>query len=250
MAWVESVSPNFSARHEERDQRDVTAVLELLEGTRERLGGVFTTLPPECAVVLHPSPLQLNLAQPYLPIVWLLTAPAGRRYLAGWCSARELHMLAPRALEKRASAVPGSREMAMLAPASLYAQLVVAENNRGLPPPFRARSFETYVRWAWLIAGAAQFFSGQIRYVRPAIARRLREGRRPSFPPSVRDAALLGGSVFDMLAEESGSGAAIALACTPPQGTPREALREAFSGRSLVHTEGLWRAHLARLAEP
>ena len=41
-------------------------------------------------------------------------------------------------------------------------------------------------------------------HLRPAIARRLRERASPSFPPTARDAALLGGTVFDLLSRESG----------------------------------------------
>ncbi|MGI8802587.1 MAG: hypothetical protein ACR2KV_10505 [Solirubrobacteraceae bacterium] len=249
MAWVETSSPNFTARHEHADVDDAVAVLELVEGTRERLGGMFTRVPDDVAVILHRSQVELCLAQPYLPIVRLATAPAGRRYLAGWCSPSEVHVLAPRLLERRASAVPGSREMAMLGPATLYTQLVLAANNRTLPPPFRPGGLRRYVRWAWLAAGAAQFFSGQTAFARPAIARRLREGREPAFPPGVRDAALLGGSVFDLLAREHGTGAAVRLAYAPLHGHPREALVGAFDGRAMIHTEGAWRAHLARLAE-
>ena len=39
------------------------------------------------------------------------------------------------------------------------------------------------------------------------------------------------------------------LACSLPRGGPREALVAAFHGRAIVHTEGTWRAHLARMAE-
>ncbi|MGI8558608.1 MAG: hypothetical protein ACR2ND_09905 [Solirubrobacteraceae bacterium] len=250
MPWVESSSPNFTARHELSDQDDAVSVLELLEGTREQLGSTFARLPPAAAIILHGSPLQLALAQPYLPLIRLLTDPAGRRYLAGWCASGEMHVLAPRLLEARASQVSGSREMVMLSPASLYAQLVVAANNHALPPPFKPASFSRYVRWAWLPAGAAQFFSGQTAFARAAIARRLHEGREPSFPPGVRDAALLGGSVFDLLAQERGEAAAAKLACTPPRGSgAREVLRAAF-GRDGAHTAGAWRAHLARMAAP
>jgi len=250
MSWVETTSPSFSARHDDRDEADAVSVLELLEGTRERLADAFAALPGEVAVVLHSSVAQVAFAQPPLPIVWLLTAPAGRRYLAGWISARELHVLAPRVLAERASSVRGSREMLMLTPASLYAQLVVATNNPRLPPPFSPRRFGTYVRWAWLVAGSAQYFSGQTVYARPAIARRLREGRTPRFPPPASDAGLLGGSVFDLLAHEHGEAAAVALATSPPRGGGREALRHAFAGRPLTETEAVWRAHLGHLAEP
>jgi hypothetical protein len=248
--WTETRSPSFTARHEERDARDAVSVLELLEGTRERLADAFRLVPEDVAVILHTSQLQLALAQPYLPILRALTAPAGRRYLAGWFSRGEVHVLAPRLLARRASNVAGSREMVMLSPASLYAQLVVAANNERLPPPFRVAGFLRYVRWAWLAAGAAQYFSGQTVYARPAIARRLREGRPPAFPPGVADATLLGGSLFDLLAEESGEAAAVGLASSLPAGGAQAALRQAFPGRNLVNTEGEWRAHLARLAEP
>lgn len=44
-SWVETTSRNFTARHEERDEDDVEAVLELLEDTRERVGALFAKLP-------------------------------------------------------------------------------------------------------------------------------------------------------------------------------------------------------------
>jgi hypothetical protein len=248
--WVETASPSFVARHEERDNDDAVAVLEMLEGARERLSAAFPIVPEEVAVVLHGSGSQLAMAQPYLPMLRALTAPAGRRYLAGWFALHELHVLAPRLLARRASNVPGSREMMMLTPAALYAQLVVGANNPLLPPPFRLASFVRYVRWAWLAAGAAQYFSGQTAYARPAIARRLREGPAPAFPPGVRDAALLGGSVFDLLVHEEGEQAAVTLASRLPAGGGREALLRAFHARPLVDSEGIWRAHLARMAEP
>jgi hypothetical protein len=250
LPWVETTAPTFTARHDLRDGDDAAAVLELLEGTRERLATVFARQPGDLAVVLHGSDLSLTLAQPYLPLIRALTAPAGRRYLCGWTAGSELHMLAPRLLERRASSVTGSREMIMLTPAALYAQLVVAANNHALPPPFRPTTFARYLGWAWLAAGAAQYFSGQTAYVRPAVARRLHEGRAPSFPPGVRDAALLGGTIFDLVEREQGIVAAVSLACAPLRQGSRHALLDAFDGRAIVHSEGAWRAHLARLAAP
>ena len=248
MPWVETASPHFAARHELDDEDDVVGVLELLEGTRERLGSAFPVLPGEVEVIVHGSDAALTVAQPYLPVLRRMTAPAARRYLVGWFGSDAIHVLAPRLLTARASSVPGSREMNLLAPAALYTQLVVGANNLRLPPPFRPSSFTRYVRWAWLAAGAAQWFSGQTAYARPAIARRLREGGRPDFPPGVRDAQLLGGTVFDLLAREEGETACVRLACRLPPGGARQALVTAFGGRSLAHTEGTWRAHLARIA--
>ena len=247
-SWVETASRNFTARHEERDDDDVAAVLELLEETRERVGPLFRALPDEVTIVLHSSSAELDLAQPFLPVVRRLTTPAARRYLAGWAGGGALHVLTPRMLAGRAANVEGSREMLALTPAALYVQLVLAHANPALPPPWGPRSTLHAARWAWLVAGAAQWFSGQTRHARPAIARRLREGARPDFPPSLRDAALLGGTVIDLVAREEGVAAAVALASSLPRGGPREALVSVFHGRALVHTEGTWRAHLARMA--
>ena len=249
-AWIESASQNFVARHEERDQRDVPGVLDLLEDMRERLGPVFGALPEEVVVVLHPSSAQLDLAQPFLPVVRRLTTPAARRYVAGWPGRGALHTLAPRQLAERAANVEGSRELLALTPAALYVQLVVAENNPALPPPWTPRSTLRARDWAWLIAGAGQWFSGQIGHARPAIARRLREDSRPDFPPGLRDAALLGGTVIDLVAREQGVAAVVELAGAAGRvgGGSREALLVAFNGRALIHTEGTWRAHLSRMA--
>lgn len=248
MAWTETSSPNFTARHAEGDAGDVRSVLELLEETRERLGRAFPALPGEVTVVLHDSRVELDLAQPFLPLMRRITTPAARRYLAGWAGRGALHALTPRLLAQRAANVEGSRDMLLLTPAALYCQLVVAASNPALPPPWNPRSTVRAARWAWLVAGAAQWFSGQTAHARPVIARRLREGSRPEFPPSLRDAALLGGTVVDLVAREEGELAAVKLACRLPTGGPRQALIEAFHGRALMHSEGTWRAHLARLA--
>ncbi len=246
MPWTESSSAHFEARHEDSDARGAVAVLELLERTRESLARTFPRIPDEVTVVMHSGVLALSLAAPVMPVAWLASRRGSRRYLAGWCSARTLHLLAPGPLELRASAVPESRDMLMLTPATLYAQLVIAANNRRLPPPLRPR----HARWAWLVWGAAAHFSGQTVFARPAIARRLREDPAPRFPPTIRDAALLGGTVFDLLERERGTGAVISLTYTRPDGRPARALERAFAPRSLVHSQGVWRAHLAWLAAP
>ena len=248
-SWVETSSPNFAARFDEADGADVRGVLSLLERTREQLGDVFGQLPGEVSVVLHASAIELDVAQPYLPVLRRATTPTARRLLAGWAGRGTLHVLAPRLLAERATNVEGSREMLALTPAALYVQLVVAACNPDLPPPWHPRSTARAMRWAWLLFGAMQWFSGQTALARPAIARRLREDGRPEFPPGLKDAALLGGSVIDLVAREQGTQAAVQLVCGRlPAGGAREALLAAFDGRALVHTEGTWRAHLSRMA--
>jgi hypothetical protein len=248
MAWVESVSASFRARHESADADDAHAVLQTLERTRDRMSGRFPRTLDGLTVVLHGGTVALSMTNPLLPLKWLLTAPAARRYVAGWAAREELHVIAPAVLRERASNVPGSREMLALTAACLYARRVIIENNKDLINVMGLIRIRRELRWAWLLEGSARWFGGQTEHARPAIARRLREGRQPSFPPGLRDAPLLGGTVIDLLAREQGEGAAAAF-CSRlnPQG-PRAALTKAFGGRSLVHTEGAWRSHLSRLA--
>jgi hypothetical protein len=248
MPWVESVSPSFRARHDSAQADAAAEVLESLERTRDRLDQRFPRTIGDLTIVLHHSSASLSLSNPLLPLVRYATAPAARRYIAGWVGKDELHVLAPDVLASRASNVSGSREMLRLAPAALYCRRVIAANNRELIQARGPARLALELRWAWLIEGAARWFAGQTEHARPAIGRRLREGGRPAFPPGMRDAALLGATVIDLLAREEGEPAAARFATRlHPQGA-RAALTAAFRGRSFVHTEGAWRSHLARLA--
>ena len=248
MAWTETRSDSFRARHGERDAHDAARVLEQLEALRDRLRALLGATPDEVTVILHDSTVTLAIAQPFLPVMRLATAPAARRYLAGWYASREVHVLAPRLLAARASSVPGSREMLVRAPAALYARLTVGAASGVLPPPFSPRRTRALLLNAWVAEGAGQFFGGQTPYARPAIARRLREGGRPAFPPSLRDATLLGGTLIDLLARSEGVEAAARFAVRPhPQG-PEIGLREAL-GLPPGEIDAAWRSHLTRLAE-
>ncbi len=121
-------------------------------------------------------------------------------------------MLSPRLLAQRASNVEGSLEMLMLAPSALLARHALARRHPGFPPPLGPLRMRRWMRGAWFVEGGAQWLSGQTRHVRPAVARRLREGGAPAFPPKPADALLLGGTVFDLLAREEGERAAVAAA--------------------------------------
>ena len=165
---------------------------------------------------LHGSPAQLDAAQPWIAIQRRLTAPAARRYVVGWAGERELHVLSPRLLAQRASNVEGSLEMLMLAPSALLARHALARRHPGFPPPLGPLRMRRWMRGAWFVEGGAQWLSGQTRHVRPAVARRLREGGAPAFPPKPADALLLGGTVFDLLAREEGERAAVAAARPAP----------------------------------
>ena len=249
MPWEETTIGSFRVRHESDDRGGAMRIVATLDAVRPRLDEVFTRTPEEpVSVIVHASPGALAFAHPVLPLARALTAPAGRRYLAGWIGREEIHVLSPVTLEKRASSVEGSRELLRLSPAALYVQLVVAANNPDIPPPFSPLRLRRFLRWAWLIQGAGQHFSGQVAHARPAIARRLREGRAPSFPPALRDAPVLGGSVFDLLAQERGDLAAAQLAGRlHPQGGAA-AIRRAWDDQPLATIERSWRSHLERLA--
>jgi len=225
-------------------------VLHSLELARRELADYFPSDLAGLTVVLHVSTASLWAARPLLPAAWIATAPAARRYLAGWAGGSELHLLGPAALDGRASKVHGSREMLELTPVALYARRVIAESNHDLPKRRGPGRIAAELRWAWLLEGSARWFAGQTEHARPAIARRLREGPKPGFPPGVRDALLLGGTVIDLLAREQGDEAAARFACKLHPGGARAALTKAFDDRPFHHTEGAWRAHLARLAGP
>lgn len=243
MAWIESQSMSFSARHETRHADAAATLLQRLEEFRVELDGVFERTPWDVAVVIHPSAFELALAHPWLPIARMFAAPASRRYFAGWFTTGEIHVLAPEALEARASRVPGSREALARSPHHEYAHLALAENNPTLPPPFNLRTFRKYLELAWVCEGAATWLSGQTRHLRPAIARRMREGKKPRFPPAAADAQLLGGTVFSLLERAAGRPACVELAKVEHREQAREAIERAFA-RPVEEVEQDWREYL------
>jgi hypothetical protein len=246
MAWVETTSPSFTARHDSAHEGDAEAVLDALEAHRARLGELYSRLPENVTVVLHDSGAQLALARPYLPIARRLASPAARRYIAGWFAAGEVHVLAPECLRALAGG-PDSLEALMLTPQRVYTMLVAGGDNPLLPPPFRPRTLAGMLRAPWLLEGIAQYLSGQVPLLRTAISVRLREGP-VRFPPTRRDSPLVAGVLFDLLARERGQKACLRLARQPTK-DPVHALQEAFDA-STTEIVSLWRAHLERIASP
>lgn len=246
MAWVETASLSFVARHESDQAETAHAVLEDLERFRAELEADFERVPEEVSVVIHPRPAMLALAAPWLPLAQAISAPAARRYFAGWFASGEIHVLASEALRRRASGVPGSLEALMLAPRHEYVHLVLGANNPSMPPPFRPKSFRRYLRNTWVCEGAATHFAGQVAHLRAAVARRLREGPRPSFPPSARDSLVLGGSVFGLLERERGRAACVALASAPLGSAGADLVEAAFESPPAA-VERLWVGYLAEL---
>jgi len=242
VAWIETESLSFTARHESDDTEDAQRTLDALEDLRLRLEDRFDEAPGEITVVVHPSPGWLAAAHPFLPLARLAAAPAGQRYLAGWAMATELHVLNDDYLERRSAgqdslvALRGTAER-------LYAQIVVAANNQRLPPPWGPMGFWRYLRWAWLVEGAAQYYAGHVPLFRAAVNTRMRQGKPPSFPPSARDAIILGGTVFELLERERGRDACRLLASRLHRKGARGALELAFDDE-LGEIELEWRRYL------
>jgi hypothetical protein len=242
MAWVETESLSFTARHESDDEACAQRTLDRLEDLRLRLEERFDDAPGGVTVVVHPSPGWLGAAHPFLPAARLAAAPAGRRYLAGWAMASELHILNDEYLDRRAA---GEDSLAALRGTAerLYAQIVIASNNTRLPPPWGPRKFARYVRWAWLIEGGSQYFAGQTALFRPAVNTRMRQGNSPAFPPSARDAIILGGTIFDLLERERGRDACTVLVSRLRREGAQRAIELAFDGR-FREVEREWRRYL------
>jgi hypothetical protein len=244
VSWVETPSLSFSARHEADDDESAERTLDALEDLRIRLEERFEVAPDEVTVIVHPSPAWLAAAHPFLPLARWAASPSARRYLAGWAMAREIHVLDDQALIARAAGEQSER--ALLGTAErLYAQIVLAANNTALPPPWGPRRFGRYLRWAWLIEGGAVYFAGHVPLFRSAVIRRMREAEAPSFPPSARDAIILGGTVFDLLDREVGAHACeLLVRRLRKEGEPSEAL-EAMFNAPVGEIESAWRTHLA-----
>ncbi|MDP9228719.1 MAG: hypothetical protein M3M99_06635 [Actinomycetota bacterium] len=248
MAWIQTDSLSFSARHDDADTGCAQRILDRLEELRLRLEERFPEAPGDVTVVIHDNPAWLSAAHPLLPAVRWAAAPAGRRYLAGWPMAGEIHVLSDEWMERRAGGEDSLRALRGTAE-RMYCHLVLAANNERLPPMWTPVHFITYLRWAWLIEGAAQYFSGQISMFRPAVITRLREGERPRFPPSRRDAVILGGTIFDVLDRHAGPAACSMLAARLRKEGAQANLELAFEA-SLRDIERAWRHHLDEILYP
>jgi hypothetical protein len=223
-------------------------VLDGLEERRLRLEDRFDYVPGDVTVILHDNPAWLSFAHPLLPAVRWSAAPAARRYLAGWPMDREIHCLNDSWMDRRSAGEDSLRALRGTAE-RMYCQIVLSANNTALPPMWTPRRFITYLRWAWLIEGAAQYFAGQTSLYRAAVITRLREGERPSFPPSRRDALILGGTVFDLLDRHAGPDACVRMASRLHRNGARGNLELAFEAR-MRDIEKAWRMHLDEILYP
>jgi hypothetical protein len=142
-------------------------VLDALEDLRLRLEDRFDDVPGNITIVVHDNPAWLSAAHPLLPAVRWSAAPSARRYLAGWPMAGEIHTLNDSWMDRRSAGEDSLRALRGTAE-RMYCQIVLAANNPALPPMWTPRRFLTYLRWAWLVEGAAQYFTGQVGLFRSA----------------------------------------------------------------------------------
>jgi hypothetical protein len=156
--------------------------------------------------------------------------------------ASELHVLNDDYLDRRAA---GEDSLAALrgTAARLYAQIVIAANNESLPPPWGPRRFARYLRWAWLIEGGSQYYAGQVPLFRAAVNTRMRRGSPPAFPPSARDAMVLGGTILDLLERERGPDACQVLVSRLRREGAQGSIELAFDA-PLRDVEERWRRYL------
>jgi hypothetical protein len=248
ITWIETDSLSFTARHDDADLACAHRVLDALEDLRLRLEDRFDAVPGNVTVILHDNPAWLSFAHPLLPAVRWSAAPAARRYLAGWPMAGEIHTLNDSWMDRRSAGEDSLRALRGTAE-RMYCQIVLAANNPALPPMWTPRHFITYLRWAWLIEGAAQYFAGQTSLYRAAVITRLREGERPSFPPGRRDALILGGTIFDLLDRHAGPDACVRMASRLHRLGARGNLELAFEAR-MRDIERAWRMQLDEIVYP
>jgi hypothetical protein len=245
VSWVQTESLSFAARHENVDEATAQRILDGLEDLRLRLEERFDVVPGGITVIVHPTGAWLAAAHPFLPAARLAAAPAGRRYLAGWAMASEVHVLNDDHAQRRAAGEDSLAAMRGTAE-RLYVQIVLGQNNDRLPPPWGPRRFGRYLRWAWLIEGGAQYFAGQAPLFRAAVNRRMREGGPPAFPPSARDAIILGGTVFDLLDRARGPAACELLVSRLHRNGARSNIEIAFDA-PFAEVEREWRRQLRDL---
>ena len=243
MAWVETVTPSFRARHESADDGRRRARARLARRRRARASRSSSRERPPTSRSSSTAPAALlDLAHPLVPLERLLTAPAARRYVVGSTGgAATIHVLAPRRCGRARRTSRARARCSSSRPTVLYAQLVVGAQQ---PAPAaavrRRRGCSARLRWAWLVEGAAQLLRRPDRARAPgdrAAPARRRAPRLPARRCATR--ALLGGRSSTCSRARRAARPAMRLACyLDPAATRSTRCASAFRGRSLVPHRG------------
>ena len=243
MTWIETDSLSFTARHDDADLACAHRVLDALEELRLRLEDRFDQVPGNVTVILHDNPAWLSAWR--TPCCPRCAGPRRRRRGAIWRVGRWPERSTPSTTPGWNGARPERTRCGPCEapPSGCTRRSCWRPTTRRCRRCGRPRRFLTYLRWAWLMEGAAQYFAGQTSFYRAAVITRLREGDRPAFPPSRRDALILGGTVFDLLDRHAGPDACVRMASRLHRQGPRGNLELAFEAR-MRDIEGAWRSHL------
>ena len=67
MTWIETTSLTFIARHEDGDTTYAEELLDRLEDLSLKLEDRFEVVPSQITVIVHPCPIWLTMAHPFLP---------------------------------------------------------------------------------------------------------------------------------------------------------------------------------------
>ena len=260
-SWTETRSPSFAARHvEQRRRRTSSRCSPRSRASRDAPRTRWSRACPRTSSWSSTrAPASLALAQPAVPLLRRLTAPAARRYVAGWPDGRARSTCSRRGCSRSGPRTsPGSREMLLL-----DARGAAAPSSRSPRATRRCRRRCARAGCAALAAAGRGLrwapgsgCPGQTAHARPAIARRLREGRRPAFPPGLRDAWLLGGSVARPARARGGRAAPRVRFALDADGDPRaragarlrRALARAQRGRLALAPGARWPAPVSSLS--
>ena len=251
MAWVETAaSPSSPATSRHRPTRP-RRVLDDLEAFRTELEGAVRRRARRGRGG-HPPAAADARAAPRPGCRWRAWCrrPAGRRYFAGLVRRGEIHVLAPAALEQRASGRAGLARGAAAEPrATSTPTWWSAPTTPSLPPPFTPGHLPPLRAHRPGCARAPPPTSpARCRTCAPAVARRLREGGRPAVPAGVaRDALVLGGTVFGLLERERGPEACVELAAAPRHAQPAQRRSRTLSAGPARASSASWTDYLAAL---
>ena len=224
MAWVETESLSFTARHESDDEAYAQRTLDRLEDLRLRLEERFDEAPGRGD---RDRPPLAGLAQRRAPV------PARRPACRGAGRTPLPRRLGDgrRSFTSSTTSTPTAARPART-PCRRCAGPRSASTRRSWSPPTTrgchrrgARAVRPLPALGVADRGRRPVLRRSTGLFRAAANTRMRKGGPPSFPPSARDAIILGGTVFELLERERGPDACSAARLAP-------AARAAPSARS------------------
>ena len=187
MPWVETETLSFAARHESGQTDSVERLLDDLERFRDR---ARAALRARCRARSRWSSTRASLmlvagrTRGCRP-ARMVSAPAGPPLLRRLVQpARDPRAGARRRWRRARRGWPARARRMLLSPAARVRAPGGGRQQRRAAAAVHARTFRRYLRMAWVSEGSATYLAGQVPHMRAAVARRMREGGRPAFPPA------------------------------------------------------------------